>query len=29
MSDLCQSLGVKSARDTDPRRWLDALKQNA
>ncbi len=28
MSDLCQSLGAKSTRDTDPRRWLDALKQN-
>ena len=29
MSDLCQSLGAKSTRDTDPRRWLDALKQSA
>ncbi len=29
MSDLCQSLGAKSTRDTDPRRWLDALKQDA
>lgn len=29
MSDLCRSLGTKSTRDTDPRKWLDALKQNA
>jgi uncharacterized protein len=29
LSDLCLSLGDKSSRDTDPRRWLDALKQAA
>jgi uncharacterized protein with von Willebrand factor type A (vWA) domain len=26
LGDLCWSLGRKSGRDTDPKRWLDALK---
>ncbi|MGB8817172.1 MAG: VWA domain-containing protein [Rhizobiaceae bacterium] len=29
MADLCQSLGRKSGRDVDPKRWLDALKEAA
>lgn len=29
LGDLCQSLGSKSDRTTDPKRWLDALKTAA
>jgi uncharacterized protein len=29
LGDLCRSLGGKSGRETDPRRWLEALKEAA
>jgi uncharacterized protein with von Willebrand factor type A (vWA) domain len=29
LGDLCRSLGSKSGRETDPRRWLQALKEAA